>query len=507
MKVASKLPPLRDRAPAVTVVLLEADASDLSARLVEVAAQDYSGPLETIVVAARDARQLGREMEAHPWARAAERPAEAGEAVELAVGLAGGVYLAILPRSARPHPLWIEELVAAAVARPDAFAVAPSLSRPGGTLVAAGAERANGGPWRARPQPAASDAADTIEAAVGDGLLVAVAPLRGLFPLDRELDARALGIDLCLRAKARGLPVVLAPRARVVVPGSRDASNGRDRVEVAERSSLLLTATYQSDALGGALGALRLLAEAAEGESAALVREALRRAGFRASEPALAVFLAALRRWAKHAVQLESASAALGTRVATLEREGHEQAIVLHREMAWAHELNGRHEKLRIAHDQERARAETAEGRGRELDADLGRTRDHLRRETERANGLAADLASTAARLRDVEIALAEERTARAAAEARAARAEEEAASLRVLLDETSSALVERRGDLARLRARTTQERDAFEERVVRLLEEVSGRRFFARKLRPDERSFLASSGARFLSRPLSELR
>lgn len=140
----SRRPPV-DRAPAVTVVVLDADAPNLTARLMAVAAQDYPGPVEVFAAAARNVEAARGALADMPWVVLLPKAASAGAALQEALTLARGAHIAILPRDARPHALWIAELVAASLAEPRAFAVAPVLEGARGVLAAAGASRGDDG--------------------------------------------------------------------------------------------------------------------------------------------------------------------------------------------------------------------------------------------------------------------------------------------------------------------------------------------------------------------------
>mgnify|MGYP003693682541 CR=1 FL=1 len=83
------------------------------------------------------------------------------------------------------------------------------------------------------------------------------------------------------------------------------------------------------------------------------------------------------------------------------------------------------------------------------------------------------------------------------------AAARESLESTRGRLDESLSALSERVGDLARLRAAILLERDRTAERMVGLIEEVRRRRLFRRPLSEWEREFLTGPGAGYVREPL----
>ena len=374
-KSAAKAPV--DRSPAVTIVVLEADAPNLGARLLETAAQDYFGPLEILAIASKDAGELALRLQEYPWASPAPRAAEGGAAIELALSLTRAGYLAFLPRHAHPDPLWIDALVEAAVAHPEAFAIAPRIVRSSGVLLAAGVERSPEGRWHGSEGGAAEEPAP-VGAAVGDGLLVSVSQLSRCLPLDPALDARSLGVDLSLAAKSLGSPIFLAPRARVVV-STAGSANGDGRLHLEPDSELLLIAKREPARLASLLGGSGVLLGKDAAAAAALVREALARAGYELSDEAVRLVAESLGEATVQAQGARDRQRELEARVGQLESQLRENAARLHKEMSWAHELDRRLLDANKTGDADRARvASEHEAAASELKRDADWMRSEL---------------------------------------------------------------------------------------------------------------------------------
>ncbi len=386
-KGPAPLPPPVDRTPPVTVLLLDADRGSLRVRLREVAAQDYAGPIEVFAAASSDPAALARRLESERWVRPLAGAAVPAAAVEQATHLARGTFLALLPPEAHPHALWLDEMVAVALARPGIFGVAPALVRASGSVVAAGVAHDPAGAWSGTSSISGDGPAD-VAAALGDGLLVAIDALSECFPLDPTLDVRALGIDLSLRARAMERAIVLAPRARVVVPVAGRAPEGQG-LRLDERSELLLDARYRPEEFPALLGRSSLLAAEDADGARAFLRLAMDRAGIAIDEALLDILSRSIAEASRRAVSAEGRARDLEERERELTTERHETAVVLHREMSWAHALD---DKVRASVDmlaRERAR-HAAEREREQREAALARERLEERlAETERRLAIA----------------------------------------------------------------------------------------------------------------------
>jgi hypothetical protein len=543
----------RERHPAVTVVLLEADAPNLATRLREVAAQDYLGPMEIIAVAAKNPASVAGVLAEEGYASVLPKPAKGAAALEAALEETRGAYLAVLPRGSHPNAIWIDEMVSAAAAHPDALAIAPCLVRGVGAVVAAGAERGEAG-WRGRAAKT-QDSAETVEAALGDGMLISAAVLRECLPLDADLDARALGVDLSMRAKRLGRAIVVAPRARIVISARSGEEAGNVAIDPA--SELLLIATHEPAALAGALGRSDAWTRLTQDSSEELVRKALARAGTKAGKDSVRFWTESLAgAWARSS-SARAEAGELAERLRALDKEHQQSLADLHREMAWAHELGERDrereeslarakreaESLQARNQQligerESLAERAAAGKAREekLGADLAKSREtqqktaaelgDAKRGIERLETQVSNLQQTRARL-ETQLSDARERM-RAEEEAHAAtraalaaetnvrkhletelaaarealRASEAAlAQTQRSLDESRSAHAERVADLARLRDMMLRERDLAAERIVGLIEETRRRRILLRPLEPWKREFLEGPGAGYVTR------
>jgi len=449
-------PPLPiDRTPSVTIALFDGDRGNLQARLLEAAAQDYAGPLQTVVVASTQRDALAPKLAAAPWAICAPRAGIGADALEAALECAASDWIALLPGEAHPHPLWVDELVALAIGRPDVFAVAPSLRRGTGALLGAGARVREDGGWEGSPEEPAEPSAE-IACALGDGLLVHAPSLRELLPLESGLDLRALGVEITLRAKARGQRVVYAPRSRVVV-SARTQQKGEKRLTIDEQAELLLVARHQPQALARALGRMAIVSDRHDAAEDVL-REAMHRAGIDSPQALPKLLLEGVAGWARRAFDAESQIVELRERLAAMEHEHHETLVTLHREMSWAHTLNQKVADMTSSGERDRAKSA----------ADLEKARQDAEREKEAVvRALAEAERKLGVALREQEL-IAAERAGLIATETRVASLE-----ARWRDAEQRRETAEREGAVAAERARLLEETRTLLEQARREAEEA----------------------------------
>lgn len=367
-----ELPPLpTDRAPAVTVVLFDADRPNTAARIRDLAALDYGGPMQVLAVSGADVDRAIAQTRAFPWVYTLAEPAVNGAAIAKALEVATSPFIAWLPRSARPHPLWLDELIAVAVEHPGALGVAPALAHPGGETVAAGVERLDSGTdgtsgvFRARRPANGLPASESeLDAVFGDGFLARVEWLSTLAPFDNDLALRELGIDLSLRGRATGHPVLYAPGARVFISTASAGSDTTEKtVAIDPRADLLLSASHNPKSLPGMIAANRALGELDSGEVEALLSDALKRADIPVTKPSLEFLSRTVLESARLMRASRSEIDVLKNQVGAVQKEQHEARVVMHREMAWSHALDQRARTAEdtLAHEKQKFEADRAQ--------------------------------------------------------------------------------------------------------------------------------------------------
>jgi chromosome segregation ATPase len=384
--------PRRDRYPLVTIGILDGQGPNLGGRLLEVAALDYAGPIQVFVVGKTPLDPRREPFIEFSWAMPLSQCAEGGAAVGVVAREGAGEYIALLPAVAHPHSLWLDELVAIAVEHEECAAVAPVLARPSGVVAAMGATLGADRTWSGMEAPEAKDVDEfEIDAAFGDGILLVRDALREIGQIDAELDLRAFGIDFSLRARARGRRIFAAKRSTITV--ARDANGRATRVlSLPPKSDLLLIASHNPESLPAALANFEEFASRDEIESETILPEVCRRAGIDISKNASDLFSRALAESsrARH-LKIEELNQLHGT-IAELEKARHDAAVVMHREMAWAHTLASKlhnaevamqSETSKLARELEKLRAASLAERER-LEQELAESRHQLSMAAER---------------------------------------------------------------------------------------------------------------------------
>ena len=193
--------------------------------------------------------------------------------------LARGEYLVILHDDAEIEPGWLEALVAAAEAHPEAGAVGGKVLHPDGSLQNAGMilwrDATTAPPWIGPvPPPSAFDQPRAVDYCGTSSLLVRAATWDAVGGLDeRFFPAYYVDVDLAMAIRQRGQVVWYEPRS--VIRHHRGASGEmRFRLFVTQRNRRLFLEKWE--------GALAEHEPRGEEDSAAAVGRALARAEDRA---------------------------------------------------------------------------------------------------------------------------------------------------------------------------------------------------------------------------------
>ncbi|MBI3819829.1 MAG: hypothetical protein HY286_14125 [Planctomycetes bacterium] len=381
-----KEPPIpRNRTPLVTIALFDADAPNLGARLKDIAAQDYVGPTQTIAIAGENSKTIFKRATDFPWLTVLDKTASESSALRIIAEHADGDFIALLPLHARPHSLWIHECMAVAIEHEKLLGVAPTIAYQNGEAFLQGLQRNDRGVWRGgdSQQKESALSESEVEATVAAGFMISTTALRALLPLDPSLDLTSSCIDLAIRGRAMGLHLYLAKRARVVVSQIVPANSG---IFQNARSELILVARHSPDFLPISIVESKLFETGDDGENGNTLRDVLQNAGIELHRNTAEVFTRTIGEVFKRVLKTREELESLNTVIQGLQKEKHELSVVMHREMAWAHELD----KMRLD-------VETRSGRDRErMTAELEQAR---RAAGEEKNLLQARLADTTRQL------------------------------------------------------------------------------------------------------------
>lgn len=225
--------------PASIIIVATRDSPRLRQCLERLAGHESAAPFETIVVLTGteepDLTRLGLTL--------ITSPVNLGlaEALNLGSEVAQGEFLVSLHDDAEPHPGWLDALVAAAHAEPDAGAIGSLVLNPDGSVQAAGwvlePDGSTRPPWNGDPPlPAAFEGRRAVDYSPSCSLLIRRSAWDEAGGADeRFFPMYYVDVDLCLALRARGQRVLCEPAS--VVVHERGASIARERaVMISERN-------------------------------------------------------------------------------------------------------------------------------------------------------------------------------------------------------------------------------------------------------------------------------